>query len=260
MISRLLGVSPGMENYYNLRYDNSITNSSNVGIAIKWNSATKTGELIIINWVGPKFAKGADSYEEYIKLYKGDYSSDKLVSAPIIKATARKEINEEMLNTIVSGAKNTDEGNSISYIMGLDDKLPVKDNTETKDDNKDNSKDDSKKNAYVKNGGSSKSSQSSQSSQSSKSSSSQSGISAPSNGVSSSVGQSSSEIASDDSPSESSDDSSASPSDSPSKGKSYEVSKAPATKSADNNSMFIAIAAAVLILGGILGFGYLRRK
>lgn len=43
-----------MGTYYNLRYDNNKTNSTNVGIAIKWNSKTKTGELIIINldnWV-----------------------------------------------------------------------------------------------------------------------------------------------------------------------------------------------------------------
>lgn len=51
VISRLLGVSPGMGNYFNLRYDDSITNKSNVGIIIKWNSVTKTGTVSIVNWL-----------------------------------------------------------------------------------------------------------------------------------------------------------------------------------------------------------------
>lgn len=124
VIPILLGISPGMGTYYNLRYDNSITNRSNVGIAIKWNSVTKTGELIIISWKGPKFKKGSSSYEEYIKLYKGDYTSKNLISGPNITTTSRKPINEEMFKKIISGATSTKEGNSIDYIMNLPDKLP----------------------------------------------------------------------------------------------------------------------------------------
>lgn len=248
VISRLLGVSPGMENYYNLRYDNSITNSSNVGIAIKWNSATKTGELLIINWVGPKFAKGSDSYEEYIKLYKGDTSSSNLVSPPVITSTARKEINEEMLNLIVSGATTTEQGNSIDYIMGLDDKLPVvpnQGNTTESDDTKENTNND----VLVDNGGTSKPSESSTSI---------SGISTPSSGVSYSVGQSSSAIAS--ASAEDAADSSDSPADSGSKNNAYQINKKPATKSANNNNAILVAIAAVFILGAILGYGYLKRK
>ena len=260
IISRLLGVSPGMENYYNLRYNLTYTNGTEVGIAIKWNSATKTGEAIIVYCEWPKFAKGSDSYEEYIKLYKGDYSSPNLVQGPVLKATARKEINEEMLKLIVSGATTTEQGNSISYIKGLEDKLPVNSNP-----SKTTTEDSSNKNNNVKvdNGGSSKPSQSSSSQSSSpQSGSSRSGISSPSNGVSSFVGQSVDAIAS--AAEEVTNDiasrqNSPSPSNSAKDTKSYEVSKKPATKSADNNAILVAIAA-VLILGAILGYGYLKRK
>ncbi len=261
VISRLLGVSPGMENYYNLRYDNSITNSSNVGIAIKWNSATKTGELIIINWVGPKFAKGSDSYEEYIRMYKGDYSSPNLVSAPVITTTARKEINEEMLQTIVSGAKGTDEGNSIAYIMNLDDKLPVVPPTHNTDDNNDNTNTNTNTNTnnqVLADGGSSKPSSTS---------SSNSGRSLPSsNGAASTVGRSIYPIASyaastavasaEVSNEEASEDS---PSDSSSNGNSYEITQKDESNGISANSIVLAIAA-VLILGAILGVGYVKFK
>lgn len=259
VISRLLGVSPGMENYYNLRYDNSITNSSNVGIAIKWNSATKTGELIIINWVGPKFAKGSDSYEEYIRMYKGDYSSPNLVSAPVITTTARKEINEEMLQTIVSGAKGTDEGNSIAYIMNLDDKLPVVPPTHNTDDNNDNTNTNTNTNNQVlADGGSSKPSSTS---------SSNSGRSLQSsNGAASTVGRSIYPIASyaastavasaEVSNEEASEDS---PSDSSSNGNSYEITQKDESNGISANSIVLAIAA-VLILGAILGVGYVKFK
>ena len=243
VISRLLGVSPGMANYYNLRYDNSITNSSNVGIAIKWNSATKTGELIIINWVGPKFAKGSDSYEEYIKLYKGDYSSENLVSAPVITTTARKEINEEMLQLIVSGATSTDQGNSIDYIMHLDDKLPA---TPQKENTTQNNNNNNNNNQAIVDGGSS---------QSSSSSNSNPGITVPSsNGVVSSVGKSITPIASAaaaDEPTDADDASSDS--------KSYEISEKDESNGLNANSIIIAIAA-VLIFGIIAGVGYIKFK
>lgn len=255
IISTLLGVSPGMENYYNLRYNLTYTNGTEIGIAIKWNSATKTGEAIIVYCEWPKFAKGSDSYEEYIKLYKGDYSSPNLVKGPVLKATAKKEINEDMLKKIVSGATTTEQGNSIAYIKDLDDKLPVSSpskNSTTKDDTKKNN------NVKVDKGGSSKSSQSS---------SSQSGVSSPSNGVSSYVGQSSNVIASAASVAtpvtSSSDDveenEESSVSDNSAKdSNSYEITKKP-EETKNNNTILIAIAA-VLILGAILGYGYLRRK
>ena len=251
VISRLLGVSPGMENYYNLRYDNSITNSSNVGIAIKWNSATKTGELVLINWVGPKFAKGSDSYEEYIKMYKGDYSSENLVSAPVITATARKEIDEDMLHTIVSGATNTEQGNTIDYIMSLDDKLPEVPKPQEDPNNanaNNNNQNNHKNNGPLVNGSSSKTSQNSQPSN---------GVSKSISGISSSVGTTVNAVAS--SVASESDDDASDDSAEESEGKSYEINKKPATKEGNSNAIILAIVA-VLIVGAIFGFGYIKRK
>ena len=47
-------------------------------------------------------------------------------------------------------------------------------------------------------------------------------------------------------------------SDSKAPSKSYEVSKSPATKSADSNSLVYALLGVVAI-GAVLGFGYMRR-
>ncbi|MBQ2653142.1 MAG: hypothetical protein IJF83_06260 [Methanobrevibacter sp.] len=251
VISRLLGVSPGMENYYNLRYDDSRTNSSNVGIAIKWNSATKTGELIIINlenWgAGQAFKKGSDMYEEYIKLYKGDYSSENLVAPPSITVTARKEINEDMLHTIVSGATNTEQGNSIDYIMSLDDKLPETPKPQDNTGNSDNNKNNNKQNQVVN----------SSSSNDSPNAPSGNSVSKSINGISSYVGTSinavASSVASDDA--DESDDDSTDSQNKPA----YEINKKSATKESNPNAIILAIAA-VLIVGAILGYGYIKRN
>lgn len=267
VISRLLGVSPGMENYYNLRYDDSRTNSSNVGIAIKWNSATKTGDLVLINLVnwssGVAFKKGSDMYEEYIKLYKGDYSSENLVSAPVVSATVKKQINEEMLRTIVSGAVNTKEGNSIAYIMSLDDKLPeVPENQNNNNNNADDKKEtnDNSKKVLVDNGGSSKPAQ--QSNSANGVSKSISGVSEPV-GLSTSVASAPSVSANADNSADDSQDDSKADSKKSAKAadssKSYEISKKPASKEINSNTIILAIAA-VLIVGAIFGFGYIRRK
>ncbi len=243
IISRLLGVSPGMENYYNLRYNLTYTNGTNVGIAIKWNSATNTGEAMIVYCEWPSFAKGSNSYEEYIRLYKGDTSSPNIVKMPVLKATAKKEIDSDMLSQIVAGATETEQGNSIAYIMSLDDKLPERpaqstDNTQSQDDSENTNSD------VVVDGGSSSNSQNGGSSTSGRSA----------------VGRSSSALArATSAASAASADSSDSPSDDDSSDSdAYEISEKPAAKSADN-AILVAIAA-VCILGAILGYGYLKRK
>ena len=194
-------------------------------------------------------------------MYKGDYSSPNLVSAPVITTTARKEINEEMLQTIVSGAKGTDEGNSIAYIMNLDDKLPVVPPTHNTDDNNDNTNTNTNTNTnnqVLADGGSSKPSSTS---------SSNSGRSLPSsNGAASTVGRSIYPIASyaastavasaEVSNEEASEDS---PSDSSSNGNSYEITQKDESNGISANSIVLAIAA-VLILGAILGVGYVKFK
>lgn len=227
VISRLLGVSPGMENYYNLRYDNSVTNKSNVGIVVKWNKATQTGELIIINWKGPKFAKGSDSYEEYIKLYKKDYSSKNLLSAPVIISTAKKPINAEMLQIIVSGARSTPQGNSIDYIMSLPNTLPKSPNENNEQSN-----------GTVWNDESGSSSQGSNYQRQN----------SMSTGFSSNVGISTNSL----------DSSSDSGEDGASSGKSYEVSKS-TTKKLDSNNIIYAIVL-IIIIGAIAGYGFMRNR
>lgn len=248
VISRVLGVSPGMGTYYNLRYDNNKTNSSNVGIAIKWNSKTKTGELIIINldnWgAGSLFKKGSNMYEEYIKLYKKDYSSPNLISRPKISITARKEINEEMFNKIIAGATNTKEGNSIAFIMGLPDKLPNKKEESNKKDNEKTTKNKNKAKTDGK-----LISNSSSSSDSIKSNDPTTGTYGKSNGESSSIGISKNTINAN-SDSESSDESSVDDSN----GKTYEISKKSANKEINSNNVIFAILA-IIILGGIIGYG-----
>lgn len=250
VISRVLGVSPGMGTYYNLRYDNNKTNSTNVGIAIKWNSKTKTGELIIINldnWgSGAIFKKGSNMYEEYIKLYKKDYSSPNLISRPQISITARKEINEEMLNKIIGGATDTKEGNSIAYIMNLPDKLPI-------NNGENNNKKDNKKTKITGNKKKTDGkliNNSSSSSNSIDSNSPTTGTYGKSNaGLSVGISKN---IINANSNSESSDESSGD-------GKTYEISKKSPNKKINSNNAIFAILA-VLVLGGIVGYGYIRKN
>lgn len=241
VISRLLGVSPGMGNYFNLRYDDSITNKSNVGIIIKWNSVTKTGTVSIVNWVPPKFAPGSDSYEEYIKLYNGDYSSPNLIQAQQISFLATKLINEADLQKIISGAKNTAEGNALAFIMALPDRtldelIPPINNGST---NNGGSKTNSSSNNHKTNGDSSSNSDGSDLFTSSGTSQGYSHSSAGLNTVSASAATESASAAENDG----------------SQGNSYEVSKA-TTEINDFNLVYAIIL--VLVISGLAGFGYVR--
>ena len=254
-LSRLLGVSPGMQNYYNLRVSEITADAGNKAsysnIIIRWNAETKTGDATLVTIAFPKFATGGSAnYEEWNKLFKGDYSSPGLVRAPLIEFSATKEIDEDILNTIISGAYDTQEGDSIQYFFALDEKLPeapAKDNTNdggnTEVDGGDSKKSES--NTGTTDG---------PTNQGSNNGITSNGVSRPSRGVSTMVGQSSSEIASAGENTEDSEDSKGK-----SDSKSYEISKKPAVKSANDNSIVLAIVA-VFAVGAILGYGYLRRK
>ena len=254
-LSRLLGVSPGMQNYYNLRVSETTADAGNKSsysnIIIRWNDETKTGDATLVTIAFPKFATGGSAnYEEWNKLFKGDYSSPGLVRSPLIDFSATKEINEDILNTIISGAYDTQEGDSIQYFFALDEKLPEVPAKDTSDDGG-NTKVD---------GGDSKKSEPSTSSndgptkQSSNNGITSNGVSRSSSGVSTTVGQSSSEIASAGENTANSEDSKGK-----NDGKSYEINKKPAVKSANNNSIVLAIIA-VFAVGAIFGYGYLKRK
>ncbi|BDZ68106.1 hypothetical protein GCM10025860_15540 [Methanobacterium ferruginis] len=112
----LLGVSPGAGNYYSQRMTKDSTGNDILILSV-YDSATNTRRVSIINWTGPKFAKGSNSYEEYIRLYWGDTSSPNLVSAPVITLSADTYVTEEEWNRIISGGD--DSSNALEYIMGL---------------------------------------------------------------------------------------------------------------------------------------------
>jgi len=111
----LMGISPGLGTYFSQRMTRDSTGSS-IGILIRWNEKLGIGEAIIIDWTNPVFAPGSNSYEEYIKLYKGDYSSPNLLSAPQI-ITFERLITREDLQKILSGGDAS--GNALAYVRGL---------------------------------------------------------------------------------------------------------------------------------------------
>lgn len=116
----LLGISPGLGTYYNQRLtseDTKYGDGSNVGFLIKWDEKNNIGTVAIINWVAPKFKPDSNSYEEYIRLYKGDYSSANLISNPLITSISKKYITSSELGIILAGG--TSSQNSLNFIMGL---------------------------------------------------------------------------------------------------------------------------------------------
>ena len=114
--SYLLGISPGKGTYYSQRMT-SDSNGDDIGILSIYDSKTNTRRVVIIDWTGPKFAKGSNSYEEYIRLYKGDYSSPNLISLPTITLAADTWVTEEEWQMIISGGGAA--GNALEYIKSL---------------------------------------------------------------------------------------------------------------------------------------------
>ena len=100
--SYLLGTSPGAGTYFSQRMTKDSTGNDILVLSI-YDSKTNTRRVSIINFEGPKFAPGSNSYEEYIRLYWGDYSSTNLISAPVITLTADTYVTEEEWNRIISG-------------------------------------------------------------------------------------------------------------------------------------------------------------
>lgn len=256
-LSRLLGVSPGMQNYYNLRYSEATADGGNkssyVNIIIRWNEQTQTGTATLAQVAFPKFATGGSAnYEEWNKLFKGDYSSPGLVRAPLVEFVATKEINKEMLDTIRAGAYQTEEGDAILYLMALNDTLPVSSSSD-KDAND--------------NGGNTKTDDGSSQKSNSKDTSSSKATNRGSNnrGTSTSVGRSSNPVGSvyaasaatpvsDDS---SSDDNQAGESSDSSKA--YEIEKKE-SKEIDYNNLLYGMAFVLIIIGAVAGVMYIRRK
>lgn len=81
--SYLLGISPGEGSYLSQRMTSDSTGKT-IGILSVYDSETDTTRIIVIEVNGPKFKDGSNIYEEWIRLYKRDYSSENLLSAPSI--------------------------------------------------------------------------------------------------------------------------------------------------------------------------------
>ncbi|SEL41496.1 Protein containing a metal-binding domain shared with formylmethanofuran dehydrogenase subunit E [Methanobrevibacter gottschalkii] len=246
MLSRLLGVSPSMGNYYNLAYSNSDVNAgalwtADSDIIIRWNSETNTGTATIIKFGYPIFKDGADEYAEWMRFVKGDYSSENIVSLPTLSFEVTKPITRDDYNKIISG-KSDDEGiNVLSYIRALPDKIPAVpiDNNGISNGNDGNSI-----NKYPK-----KPNNNSANTNSIFSSS--NNYNSPSKGLNPNVGVSSYSLSGDSDVEDKGEDSS--------NGKSYEVSKTPATKSIDSNSLIYALVG-VLAIGILIGLGFMKRR
>ncbi|BAZ98129.1 FmdE family protein [Methanothermobacter sp. EMTCatA1] len=133
----LLGVSAGQGTYANQRLTSDETTlettgggmNGMVGYIIIWDEKTNTGRVAVITWQSPRFASGSNSYEEYIRLYKHDYSSPNLVSAPVVSTAAERLINKEELGILLAGG--TGSMNALQYIFSipsnrtLEDLIPV---------------------------------------------------------------------------------------------------------------------------------------
>ncbi|MCQ8905334.1 MAG: FmdE family protein, partial [Methanothermobacter sp.] len=117
----LLGVSAGQGTYANQRLTSEETAGSGmngmVGYIIVWDEKTNTGRVAIITWQSPRFAAGSNSYEEYIRLYKHDYSSPNLISAPVVSTAAERLINREELGILLAGG--TGSMNALQYIFSI---------------------------------------------------------------------------------------------------------------------------------------------
>ena len=259
-LSRLLGVSPGMENYYNLRYSEATADAgnkaSNTNIIIRWNAKTQTGTATLVKVAFPKFATGGSAnYEEWNKLFKGDYSSPGLVNPPVVDFVATKEINKEMLDVITSGAYQTEEGDAILYLLGLDDKLPAVPSNGNSSNNA---------NTHVDNGGSSSSSNSNSGS-SPAGSTKKADSTTNSPGTSSSVGVSSYPVASiaaasaatpEVSNEEEANDEASASNNAPN---SYEIHETE-QNNVNYNSLIIGLVAVLILVGAVAGVAYVRKQ
>ncbi len=109
--SYLLGISPGSGTYFSQRMTKDTTGNDILVISV-YDSKTKTRRVAILNWKNPTFQGDYNSYEEYIKLYWGDYSSPNLKSPPVISLTVDTWVTEEEWNQIISG-------NALDVIKGI---------------------------------------------------------------------------------------------------------------------------------------------
>lgn len=247
----LLGVSPGMESYFNQRLPGDETESTyedgatEEGVLVIWDKNLNIGRAVIINfkWAtidtsaySTSEAKRAAQIQAYIDMYAGRENPN--VKDPVsVKATAETWITADQYKKLMSGG---DDNNALSYVESL--KGQTKDYVLSLLNNNGNNN-----NPQTQVNGTTNNPQQSSGSSSSQIQSSGSN----NNGLSSysSVGLDAASAAADNG--ENGEDAS--------EGKAHEISKkTPATKkSSDNIALAIAL---VFIVAIICGIGYVRHK
>jgi len=258
----LLDLSPGLGNFYVQKLPSSEVKSEYVdggtyqGVFVVWDDNLKIGKASILSFKWGDIdtsmyktseAKRATQIQAYIDLYAGT-DNPNIKAAPVVSTDCEKWITEEQFDLLKQGSGDL---NAISYVKGLED-LSKEDVLKSINDNKDSGNANGDSNGGTNSGKIQSNSTSKTNSQNSKSNPTNN----PSQG-SPNVGTSNTQLSSQSTATDEASEDSAD--DSASDSSAYEISKKPTTKEIDFNSIILAVAA-VLILGGIFGYGYIKRK
>ncbi|MGN0176353.1 MAG: FmdE family protein [Methanobrevibacter sp.] len=253
-LTYLLDLSPGLGTFLVQKLpSNETQNGLSQGILIVWDDNLKIGRAMVVDFKNGQIdtskyatseAKRANTIKGFIDMYSNRPNAD-IISRPTVKMNFEKWITEEQFNMLKQGAG--DNHNPISYLKSLDnvtkeDLLKARENNSNSNNPNSNVNGDHTNSNYTSNSNSKSSNSNNPVSQSTSSSS-----------YSTSIGTSG--AVATNAPSETDVDSN----DGPSDAKSYEVSKTPAVKTADSNSLIYALIG-VLVIGIILGLGYMKRK
>ena len=271
-IEYMLDISPGLGNYLVQKLTSDDYKGQNdldeEGILIIWDSANNIGQAVSISYMWPSpdlsnyatsESKRAAQIQAFLDLYNG--RENPIIKDPenyhVLTHGDSRWITQEQFEQLKAGG----DGSSLKYLRNLDDISKedlLKAMADSKTDNtKDNTKDNTNKVKDSKSGSKSTNSGSSANNNGATTDSIYSSASAATSAQSVNVGESSEPLENSASDDSSADDSKADNSKADSK-KSFEVSKTPATKSADSNSLIYALIG-VLAIGAVLGFGYIRR-
>lgn len=256
-LTYLLDLSPGLGTFYVQKLPkNETENGISQGVLVVWDKNLKIGKAVIVNFDDwgtidtsmyvTSEAKRASQIKAYIDIY-GNRNNPNVKSKPIVSTVNEKWITEEQFNMLKQGAG--DDFNVLSYLKSLDDVTKEDLLKSINQNSNSNSNSNSKPNINPNSNSNSNSNSSSNAIAShTNSNPSSSGSVGTSGAVVSSayVGEFTKDAESEDSQ------------NGPDDAKSYEVSKSPAAKSADSNSLIYALIG-VLAIGILLGVGYMKR-
>lgn len=254
-LTYLLDLSPGLGNFFVQKLPkNETENGLSQGVLVVWDDNLKIGKAMIVNFQNGKIdtskyatseAQRANTIKGFIDLYSGRANSD-IKSTPVVTTVSEKWITEEQFNMLKQGAG--ENFNSISYLKSLE--------NVTKEDLLNAMNQNSNSNSNSNN------SNTNATSNTNSNSNSNSNSNVPDSGAkpsgSASVGTTGAIISSvsSQSPTQGESEDSQNGKDN---AKAYEVSKSPAAKSIDSNSLLYALIG-VLAIGILLGVGYVKRS